>query len=221
MIAALLLAALVPTGTPAAPEPTPAFVSLFDLPPEPVPPPDLSQHAVTKTLQVVGGSGIGAVASCGGTVAALLPALFLASADSGDVGASTLLLGAGIGYSVGVGWAVHSAGDEIGGCKGNRLMTTLGAGAALALTAGALRSELIETSVESVLLGSLVPPVAGILVFELTREGPCARKPVPEGVLVVGAVLTLAGGMYYLAETASLPAPDARRVLVPLVGLRW
>lgn len=219
-IAALLLAALVPATFPPAPEPTPAFVSLFDAP-EPAPlPPGLEQQAFTRSVQVAGGTTCGVGGGCLGTLAALLPAYVFASADSGDVGSGTLVLGAAIGYSYGVAWAIRSAGSELGGCEGSILMTSLGAGASLMFTAAAFNTGLVPITVESAIAAALVPPVAGILAFEMTRTAPCLRKSVRENVIIT-ALFAAALGTYYLHAYAQVEPVDARSVFAPLMQIRW
>lgn len=219
-VAALLLAALLPATFPPAPEPTPAFVSLFEAP-EPAPlPPSIEQQAFTRSMQVAGGTTCGIGGACLGSLAALLPAYIFAAGDSGDVGSGTLVLGAAIGYSYGVGWAIRSAGSELGGCEGSILMASMGAGASLMLTAAALNSGLIPLTVESVIAATLAPPVAGILAFELTRTAPCVRKPVGEEALVT-ALLTAVIGAYYVHAYAHVDPADSRSVFAPLMQIRW
>lgn len=219
-LTALVLSAFVPVTPPPAAEPPPAFVALFDAPAPPPLPPSDSQRVLTPIVQVAGGTACGVGGGCLGTLAALLPAYFFAVADSGDAGSGTLLLGAAVGYSWSVGWAIRSAGDELGGCRGSILMASLGTGAALTLTAAAFNTRLIPATPENVVLAIAAPPLAGILAFDLTRTTPCVRKSV-EGAAVVTILAAATGGIILFDQYAQLEPAGSLRVLAPLVRVRW
>ena len=221
--AACLLAALVPTSSPApfTVEPVPVFVSIFDYPaPEPAPP-TLGQQVVMRSAQVVGGTGVGILVGLGGVIASLPPALVLSSMDSGDVAGGAFVLGGGIGYATGAALAICSAGKEIGGCEGSRLMTGLGVGAGLALAGGMLKTELLEGSNEAYVLLASVPSVTGILAYELSRTLPCVRKEVSEELIALGVVVAGSASFLAIHRYADRSPFEGGRVIVPLLGMRW
>lgn len=219
LLASLVFAALVPLTAPPVPEPTPEFHSMEDWRPSPPLRANTSDHVVVKGVQLVGGWGAGLIVGIGGGVAAIPPALVFTVIDSGDVGAGMLVFGAGCGYSIGAAWAISSAGKGLGGCEGSRLMTELGTGAGLALTLAFFRTGMVELSTETVLLGSLVPPLMGILAFELTRAGPCSPKKITPS-LPVGGLVTAGLGSLALRH-ANVDTVEPRRTVFPLLLIRW
>lgn len=220
LLATLVLAALVPVSAPPAPEPTPAFLSLHDWRPHAPTPATVPEHVLAKGVQLVGGSFCGVVVGIGGGAAALIPALLLGSMDSGDVGAGALSVGAGVGYSIGAAWAITSAGEEIAGCHGSRLMTRLGTGAGLVLTVSIFGTGLVEPTIETVVFGALVPPLMGILAFELTRTGPRSPRKLTTS-LPVGALVTAGLGTMALRHSELEAVEPSGRTVLPLFVLRW
>lgn len=220
LFASLVLAALVPMATPVPPADgalslKPA-AELHDWTPSRA---TTSQHVTAKIVQVTGAQAAGVAVSIGGATAALLPSLALYSMDSGNVAGGAIIAGAGIGYCVGASWAICTAGREITGAEAPRYETAFGAGAGLLLVATAFNTHLVEYTVETVLLASLVPPLTGIAVFEMTKEGPTVRKEIPEQAFVVGAIGVAAAG--FAAMRLAHVEPGTRRALVPLVQIRW
>lgn len=220
MIAILVLAALVPAPPqPAAPGPTPAFVSLFEAPLREPPRATPPQRAVTGAVQMLGGSATGVGGACVGTISALLPAYLFSLADSGDVGGGLVLIGAGLGYGVGTGWAISAAGREVGGCRGSWLMSALGTTAGLTLTAAVVRTGMVETSDPLIAGALLAPPLFGIAAFEMTRSGPCVRKDVRGTAVILGGVVGFTAGV--VAIERSQIEPGGARLLLPLLRVRW
>ena len=212
---------IAPPVTAPAPEPEPVVVSLFAAPAATPLPPSEAQRVLTPIVQVVGGSACGIGGGCAGTVAALLPAYFLLAADSGDAGTGMFMLGAAAGYSWSVGWAIRSAGDDLGGCRGSILLASLGTGAALTLTAAAFNTGLLPITPATVALGLAAPPIGGILAFEWTRTGPCVRKPVGDAAALTALIAVAAGGVYLYSSGAQLEPAGSLRVLAPLLRVRW
>lgn len=220
MLAALVFAMLVPRESP------PAFVTELpiaatELSWEPTPPEPASaaQHVTAKVLQFGGAHVLGAAAALAGGLAAIPPALLLLRMDSGNLGGGVIACGAAAGYSLGAAGAIYTSGVEVTGVHGSLGMTALGVGAGIVLTGAVLATEALPEEL-MIAAAVLVPPIAGILVFEVTKEGPSVRMPVPQGAVAIFVVAGFAAAGYAATELATVDAP-ASRVLVPLVQVRW
>lgn len=220
MLAALVFAMLAPREAP------PAFVTELpiaatELSWEPTPPEPASaaQHVTAKMLQFGGAHMFGAAGGLAGGLVGIFPGLALFRMDSGNLGGGVILCGAAAGYSLGAALAIHASGLEVTGVRGSLEMTALGVGAGIVLTGAVLATEALPEEL-MIAAAVLVPPIAGILVFEVTKEGPSVRMPVPQGAVAILMAGGLAAAGYAASQLGAIDAPVSR-VLVPLLQVRW
>lgn len=222
MLAALVFAMLVPQESRSsmliAPAPI-AAAELVSWEPNPQPRATAAQHVTAKALQFGGAHVVGAGGALAGGAVALVPGLLLLTMDSGNLGGGVILCGVVGGYSLGAAFAIHASGLEVTGVRGSLEMTALGIGAAIVLTGAVLAMEAPSEEL-AIAAAVLVPPIAGILMFELTKEGPSVRMPVPRGAVAILMTAGFAAAGYGLTRLDTIDAPVSR-VLVPLLQVRW
>ena len=219
-LATLLFAALLPAVPPDAPN---AVSRLSDAP---IAPPTVSQRIVTRVVQVTGGEAAGLAVGVGAGIGSLVPAYVLTEVDSGNVAGGFLVASMGAGYCVGASWAICKAAREIEGTSGPMLETGLGVGAGLVLAGAVVGTGLVPAKGEAIAAVALLPPMTGILVYEMTKRGPAVRRPdgeIPEQAFAVAAFGVAAAGYAVMrANPVSEIHPAGRsRVILPLMQVRW
>ena len=178
------------------------------------------QHVLEKVLQTGATHTVGLGACVPAGLASLVPGLFLYRMDSGNVGGGVIVAGCAAGYSIGAAVAICDVAEHITGARGSWQMTALGTASGLVL-AGSLISTGILPPEGMIAAAAVLPPLGGIALFELTKEGYTTRKPVPRELITLLGIATVGAAGIAASQYAAISPPAARTLLVPLMQVRW